>query len=47
MDKSGIRLLGPGDLTDDDELPSMTDAMLGIVTALHYSALHDSPLNKV
>jgi branched-chain amino acid transport system substrate-binding protein len=46
MDKSGIRLIGPGDLTDDDELPGMTDAMLGIVTALHYSALHDSPLNK-
>ncbi len=46
MDKSGIRLIGPGDLTDDDELPGMTDAMLGIVTALHYSALHDSALNK-
>jgi len=46
MDKSGIRLIGPGDLTDDDELPGMTDAMLGIITALHYSALHDSPLNK-
>ena len=46
MDKSGIRLIGPGDLTDDDELPSMTDAMLGIITALHYSALHDSALNK-
>jgi branched-chain amino acid transport system substrate-binding protein len=46
MDKSGIRLIGPGDLTDDDELPGMSDAMLGIVTALHYSALHDSALNK-
>jgi branched-chain amino acid transport system substrate-binding protein len=46
MDKSGIRLIGPGDLTDDDELPGMTDAMLGIVTAHHYSALHDSALNK-
>ena len=46
MDKSGIRIVGPGDLTDDDELPGMTDAMLGIVTAHHYSALHDSPLNK-
>jgi branched-chain amino acid transport system substrate-binding protein len=46
MDKSGIRLIGPGDLTDDDELPGMTDAMLDIVTALHYSALHDSALNK-
>ena len=41
MDKSGIRIVGPLDLTDDDELPGMTDAMLGIVTAGHYSALHD------
>jgi branched-chain amino acid transport system substrate-binding protein len=46
MDKSGIRIIGPGDLTDDDELPGMTDAMLGIVTAHHYSATHDSALNK-
>jgi branched-chain amino acid transport system substrate-binding protein len=46
MDKSAIRIIGPGDLTDDDELPGMTDAMLGIVTAHHYSAIHDSPLNK-
>jgi branched-chain amino acid transport system substrate-binding protein len=46
MDKSGIRLIGADDLTDDDELPHMTDAMLGIVTASHYSTLHDSPLNR-
>jgi len=46
MDKSGIRLIGADDLTDDDELPGMTDALLGIVTASHYSALHDSLLNK-
>jgi branched-chain amino acid transport system substrate-binding protein len=46
MDKSGIRIIGPGDLTDDDELPGMTDAMLGIVTAHHYSAQHESPTNK-
>jgi branched-chain amino acid transport system substrate-binding protein len=46
LDKSGIRLVGPLDLTDDDELPGMGDAMLGVVTAGHYSALHDSPLNK-
>ncbi len=44
--KSGIRIIGPGDLTDDDELNNMGDQMLGIVTAHHYSALHDSPLNK-
>jgi branched-chain amino acid transport system substrate-binding protein len=46
MDKSGIRLVGTGDLTDDDELPAMTDAALGIITAHHYSAIHESPLNK-
>ena len=46
MEKSGIRIIGDGNLTDDDELPGMTDAVRGIVTAHHYSAVHDSPLNK-
>jgi branched-chain amino acid transport system substrate-binding protein len=46
MDKSGIRIVGPGEITDDDDLPGMTDAVLGIVTAHHYSAVHDSPVNK-
>jgi branched-chain amino acid transport system substrate-binding protein len=46
MDKTGIRIIGPGDLTDDEQLPGMTDAVVGIVTAHHYSANHDSPLNK-
>jgi branched-chain amino acid transport system substrate-binding protein len=46
MDKSGIRLVATGDLTPDDDLPNMTDAMLGLVTAHHYSADHDSALNK-
>jgi branched-chain amino acid transport system substrate-binding protein len=44
--RSGIRIIGPGDLTDDDELNTMGDQMLGIITAHHYSALHDSPMNK-
>ena len=44
--KSGIRIIGPGDMTDDDELNNMGDQMIGIVTAHMYSALHDSPLNK-
>src|SRR5438105_2345164 len=46
LDKSGIKIIGPGDLTDDDELNGMGDQMLGIVTAHHYSAAHDSALNK-
>ncbi len=46
LDKSGIKIIGPGDLTDDDELNAMGDPMVGMTTAHHYSALHDSPLNK-
>ena len=46
MDKSGIRLVGTGDLTDDDELPEMADFVVGVITAHHYSAFHDSPLNR-
>jgi branched-chain amino acid transport system substrate-binding protein len=46
MDKSGIRLVATGDLTPDDDLPNMGDTMLGLVTAHHYSALHDSAGNK-
>ena len=30
---SGIKIIGPGDLTDDDELNTMGDQMLGMVTA--------------
>src|SRR5947199_1390373 len=43
---SGIKIIGPGDLTDDDELNNMGDQMLGMVTAHDYSAAHDSVLNK-
>jgi branched-chain amino acid transport system substrate-binding protein len=46
LDKANIKIIGPGDLTDDDELPGMGDVMLGITTAHHYSAAHPSPMNK-
>jgi branched-chain amino acid transport system substrate-binding protein len=46
LDKTGIRLIGPGDLSDDELLPNMGDAMLGTVTAHFYSAAHPSLLNK-
>ncbi|HLH49674.1 MAG TPA: ABC transporter substrate-binding protein [Roseiarcus sp.] len=46
LDKSGIKLIGTGDVTDDDLLPSMGDAAIGAVTTHHYSAAHDSPENK-
>src|SRR5258707_11168970 len=40
---SGIKIIGPGDLTDDDDLNTMGDQMLGIITSGSYSAAHDSP----
>src|SRR5215510_2672054 len=46
LDKSGIRIIGPGDVTDDDVLNGMGDQVLGTVTAHFYSADHDSALNK-
>src|SRR5262245_23437550 len=46
LDKAGIKLLGPGDLTDDEMLANRGDVMLGAVTAHFYSAAHPSVLNK-
>ena len=46
LDKSGIRVIGPGDVMDDDLLDNMGDAALGTVTAHMYSAAHDSAKNK-
>ncbi|HYW60981.1 MAG TPA: ABC transporter substrate-binding protein [Xanthobacteraceae bacterium] len=46
LGQSGIKVIGPGDLTDDDELNGLGDQMLGMITAHQYSALHDSPMNK-
>jgi len=46
LDKAGIRLIGTGDITDDDILNGMGDVANGVVTSHHYSASHNSPLNK-
>jgi branched-chain amino acid transport system substrate-binding protein len=46
LDKSGIRLFGAGDITDDDLLNGMGDSMRGTVTAYFYSAAHPSAKNK-
>jgi len=46
LDKSGIRLIGTGDITDDDQLNDMGDVALGVVTSHHYSANHPSAANK-
>ena len=46
LDKSGIRLIATGDVTDDDQLNDMGDVTLGIVNSHHYSAAHPSAVNK-
>jgi len=46
LDKSGIRLIATGDVTDDDQLNDMGDVALGVVNSHHYSAAHPSPANR-
>jgi branched-chain amino acid transport system substrate-binding protein len=43
--QAGIKLIGPGDVVDDDVLEAMGDPTLGIITTHHYSAAHESPEN--
>jgi branched-chain amino acid transport system substrate-binding protein len=44
--KAGIKIIGTGDVTDDDQLNGMGDALIGMITSHNYSAAHDSPENK-
>ncbi len=46
LDKAGIKLIAEGSVTDDDILNSMGDVALGVVSSHHYSAAHNSPMNK-
>lgn len=44
--QAGIKLIGPGDITPDDELQNMGDVALGVVTMHHYSAAANRPANE-
>jgi branched-chain amino acid transport system substrate-binding protein len=46
LGKAGIKLIGPGDITTDEELQNMGDVPLGVITAHHYSAAAERPANK-
>ena len=46
LDKSGIKFIAEGSLTEDDIVNQIGDAAIGIITTHHYSAAHDSPENK-
>ena len=43
---AGIRLVGPGDLTQDNKLQDLGAAAVGMVTMHHYNADLDNPYNK-
>ncbi|MCA0304158.1 MAG: ABC transporter substrate-binding protein [Proteobacteria bacterium] len=46
LDKTGIKLIATGDVTDDDQLNGMGDVVIGVINAHNYSANHDSAMNK-
>jgi branched-chain amino acid transport system substrate-binding protein len=46
LDKSGIRLIATGDVTDDDQLNDIGDVALGVINSHHYSAAHPGAANK-
>jgi branched-chain amino acid transport system substrate-binding protein len=46
MRDAGIKLIGPGDITDDIKLQAMGPAAVGLITMHHYHAYLDNPENK-
>ncbi len=46
MRDAGIKLIGPGDITQDIKLQGMGDTAVGLITMHHYNADLDNPENK-
>ena len=46
MRAAGIKLIGPGDITQDTKLQGMGEAAVGLITMHHYNADLDNPENK-
>ena len=44
--KAGVKLLAPGDLTQESDLPALGQAAEGLLTTFHYAVSHDSAENK-
>ncbi|MDP6564632.1 MAG: ABC transporter substrate-binding protein [Alphaproteobacteria bacterium] len=43
---AGVRLIGPGDITQDTKLQGMGDGAVGMITMHHYAADYDNPENR-
>lgn len=46
LKEKGIQFFGPGDITQEPDLPALGDAVLGMTTSFHYSQAHESAANK-
>lgn len=46
MKDAGIKLIGPGDITQDNKLQAMGDPAVGLITMHHYHAFLDNAENK-
>ena len=46
MRQAGIKLIGPGDITQDTKLQSMGKDAVGLITMHHYNADLDNPANR-
>jgi branched-chain amino acid transport system substrate-binding protein len=46
LKQAGIKLIGPGDITTEEELPNMGDVALGVTTVFHWSLVGDRAANK-
>ncbi len=43
---AGVRLIGPGDITQDTKLQGLGDEAVGLITVHHYAADYQNPENK-
>jgi branched-chain amino acid transport system substrate-binding protein len=46
IDPQKIKVLGQGEVSDDQALKSMGEVALGIITAFHYDPTHNSAMNR-
>jgi branched-chain amino acid transport system substrate-binding protein len=46
MDPKKIRIMGQGELTEENALKATGEAAIGIVTAFHYDYTHESAMNR-
>jgi branched-chain amino acid transport system substrate-binding protein len=45
LPKMGVKLLVHGSMVEEDELPALGDAAIGVISAMNYTPTHESKLN--